>query len=184
MLLTFGAGGMGGIRWLMQDGWSALKDNDVVQHDPTGEWKHLWFAFVPHIMLPQRGAVFAYPMAMLSLLLVWAASDSASAWAVPAATDASAAAPGASASVMSLADRRRMLILAAGVAGTLPMHQAHAFIGVGIIIGTIFLFDMHKWARDVRLLLAWVEAGILAVAMGIPQMLLFTKTANEGFGGA
>jgi hypothetical protein len=218
VLLTLGAGGMAGIRWFLEGGWAAVASNDVVQHDPSGEWKQLWFAFVPHVMLPQRGANFAYPMAMVALLLVWIATDHTSAWAVPvagaahvqpsappsgdggrhkgaAALPAAAGAPSLAApspsvrptspfgSAMSIADRRRMLIMAAAVAGSLPLHQAHAFVAVGIIIGTVALLDAHKWLRDMRLLAAWVEAGIVAVALGLPQINLFTKTAKEGFGG-
>ena len=52
--LTIGAGGMGGPRWIAHTSWAHAMGQDVVQHDYTGEWKHLWFAFVPHILLPQR----------------------------------------------------------------------------------------------------------------------------------
>ena len=173
--MTVCAGGLGGPRWAARDGLRALLYNDVVQHDPDGEWRHLWFAFVPHILLPQRGATFAYPMAVLAVLLVWLATDHSTP-VLPAL--------GAAAHVRApLADRRHMLLMASLCAAALPMHQAHAFIGVGIMIAAIFVGDVHKWALDARLLLAWTEAGVLALALALPQMRLFTKTANEGFGG-
>ena len=36
VLLTIGAGGLGGPRWIAQQGWAEAMRNDIVQHDPTG----------------------------------------------------------------------------------------------------------------------------------------------------
>ena len=164
--LTIGAGGLGGIRWVMRDGWRAAAYQDVVQHDPTGEWKHLWFAFVPHILLPQRGATFAYPMAVLVLLLVWVG------------TAATAGVPPALR--LTVPERRAFLVYAALFTGSLPLVQAHAFIGLGVIIGTFFVLDAHKWGADVDTAIAWATAGVVALATGGPQMALFRKTVEQG----
>ena len=167
VLLTIGAGGMGGPRWIQAVGWNSAMTRDVVQHDPTGEWKYLWFAFVPHILLPQRGACFAYPMAVLCLLLVWVGSDN---------TSAGAARP-------TPLERRHLLIGAALAAGSLPMVQAHSFIGCGVIIIFIALLDCYKWLADPTLMVDWALAGIVAAVTGGPQMLLFQKTVTQGYYG-
>ena len=163
-LLTIGAGGMGGWRWIQSAGWNGAMYRDVIQHDPTGEWKYLWFAFVPHIMLPQRGACFAYPMAVLCLLLMWSGTDTTSGKVTPS-------------------ERRHLLIYSALCAGSLPMVQAHSFIGVGVIIAIVAAFDFYKWLADPTLMVDWLLAGIVAVATGGPQMILFRKTAFEGYYG-
>jgi len=164
ILLTVGAGGLGAWRWAQQQGWDAMLNADVVQHDPTGEWKYLWFAFVPHILLPQRGGNFAYPMVVAALLLVWIASDERAAafgkWA-----------------------RRSALLHAAGFTATLPLMQAHSFIGVGIIIAAVAVGDFHKWLRDRTLLASWAAAGVVALAGGYPQMTMFRHTVSAGFYG-
>jgi len=161
--LTLLAGGMGGWRWAQSAGWEAAARQDVIQHDPTGEWKMLWFAFIPHILLPQRGANFAYPLAVLVIILVWRATD--------------AAAP--------LADHHRasLLLHAAVLAAGLPMVQAHSFIGLAIIIAAVFLGDAHKWLRNGRLAAAWAGAGVAAIALAAPQLSQFTHTVATGFYG-
>ncbi len=165
-----------------------------MQHDTTGEYTIFWcatsslqgialqlhfagcrFAFIPHILLPQRGANFAYPMVMLVLLLIWKARCTSSFRPVATvlidvcviqATDAAAA--------MTSGDRRSMLINAAAFAALLPLvqvrvrttycsfnhcccacSQAHSFLGLGLIIGTVFLLDFHKWMA-VRAIAPWV----------------------------
>jgi hypothetical protein len=54
----------------------------------AGEWQHLWFAFVPHILLPQRGGNFAYPLSVLVLILVYVATDASPFVPVAASGDA------------------------------------------------------------------------------------------------
>jgi hypothetical protein len=178
VLLTIGAGGLGAPRWVQNRGWTGIMRQDVVQHDHTGDWKYLWFAFIPHIMLPQRGANFAYPLAVLALMLVWMAASGASNANASAQTgsDVFSVVPSASA-------RRSMLLHAAVFAGMLPLVQAHSFIGVGMIIGIVFLFDAHRWMRDAHLLVSWALAGAVAVATGYPQMSQFQHTVDRGFYG-
>jgi hypothetical protein len=163
ILLTVCAGGMGGPRWLAEQGWAVAMDRDVVQHDTTGEWKFLWFAFLPHILLPQRGGNFAYPLSVLAVLLVWVA------------TDANVRLPSTV--------RASLLLHAAVFSAALPLLQAHAFMGVGIIIATLFVFDAHKWLADARLAIGWALAGFVTLALGYPQMAQFQKTASQGFYG-
>jgi hypothetical protein len=168
------AGGLGGPRWLASKaeadpagGWAGALDaalrEDVVQHDPTGEWKYLWFAFVPHIMLPQRGANFAYPAAVLVLDLVWMATDAGTR--------------------LHQGHRRAMLVTAAALAASLPLVQAHSFIGLALIIGVFGALDFHKWLADAHLFWSWVMAGVVAVALAYPQMAGFTDTVSKGFKG-
>ena len=181
VLMVVGAGGLGAWRWVWQE-WRAnparglyaafcdvLRDKDVVQHDPTGEWKHLWFAFVPHIMLPQRGANFAYPLVVLVLTLVWMATDHSSLEQLSKPT--------------TQGHRRAMLVTAGVLSAALPLFQAHSFIGVGIIVGTVAALDAHKWLADGHLLASWALAGAAAALLGGPQIAMFRQTVEEGFYG-
>ena len=164
ILLTICAGGMGGVNIAMRDGVRRALETDTAQNDVSGDGKVFWFQFVAHVLLPQRGANFAYPMVLLSLLLVWKAMD--------------ARAP------LAIADRRSLLVHAAAFTATLPLVQAHAFIAAGVIIGVVFLLDAHKWLRDHRLLLSWAYAGLTAIALGGPQLALFSKHVSHGSGGS
>lgn len=165
LLLTIGSGGQGGINILMRDGLKRALEQDVIQNDVTGDGKVFWFAFVPHVFLPQRGANFAYPLALLVLTLVWKATDFTS----------GSMAPG---------DKRRLLQYAAALAALTPLVQAHTFIGLALIIGTVFVLDAHKWMADLRILGGWIAAGVVAAILGWPQMALFRKHVEKGHGGS
>jgi len=169
--LTVFAGGLGGPRWIAAKGWAEASFSDVVQHDHTGEWKHLWFAFIPHILLPQRGGTFAYPIAVLCLLLVWLGTE-------PEVRHVGTAQE--QRMRLGYAERTSLLVHAGAFAGMLPLVQAHAFIGIGIIIATTALMDAHKWLADPRLLPGWAAAGAVTLITAGPQMTLFAHTVTAG----
>jgi hypothetical protein len=180
VLLTIFAGGLGGPRWVHERGWQEAMRSDVVQHDWSGEWKHLWFAFIPHILLPQRGGNFAYPLVAFILILLLVATEQMDV-PQPPLPHMLLGRP----RKLSSWDRAALLRYTALFAGALPMVQAHSFIGVGVVVAVVAVGDAHKWLADPVLLWAgWVAAGAIAAATGGPQMLLFRKTVSEGFYGS
>ena len=92
VLIAVGAGGMGGPHLAMRDGLAKAVLADTAQNDTSGDGKIVWFAFIPHVLLPQRGANFAYPMVLFVLTLVWIAGDMRRAPAPERAADAGAGA--------------------------------------------------------------------------------------------
>ena len=74
------------------------------QNDAAGGYAIFWFAFLPHVLLPQRGANFAYPLVVLCVLLLWRATDGTR----PAAAGV----------------REAALVAAGAFAGALPLVQA------------------------------------------------------------
>lgn len=59
------------------------------------------------------------------------------------------------------------------------LSQAHSFIGLGMLIGTYFLLDAHKWLADPRLLGAWIAAGVVALVIGGPQIAMFSTQVRR-----
>lgn len=55
LVLILGAGGMGGINHLLKHGYARAVSVDSAQNDVTGDGKLFWFAFIPHVFLPQVG---------------------------------------------------------------------------------------------------------------------------------
>ena len=53
LVLILGAGGMGGINHFLQHGYAHALSVDSAQNDVTGDGKLFWFAFIPHVFLPQ-----------------------------------------------------------------------------------------------------------------------------------
>jgi hypothetical protein len=161
IILLVCAGGMGGVNFFLRDGLNGALQHDVIQDDITGNGKVFWFAFIPHILLPQRGATFAYPMALLSLILVWRASDASES--TPASSTA----------------RTSALVHAAFFAALTPLVQAHTFMALGLIIATIFILDFHKWFAEPGILRSWFLAGLMAALVGLPQFLVFRSHVSH-----
>ena len=151
---------------MAKDGFSSALRQDVAQNNADGEGKIVWFAFLPHVLLPQRGATFAYPLCMVIFNLVWVAT-----------------AGDAGSRDVSVAERSSLLLLAGVLAGSLPLVQAHAFVAAGIIVGTYALLDAHKWLASPRILVAWAQAGAIALAAAVPQLRQFSKSVSVGAGG-
>lgn len=205
LFLTIGAGGLGGPRWIWEKGWATAMSNDVVQHDWVSEWIHLWFAFIPHILLPQRGGNFAYPIVVLVFLLIWIGTDEQAAPNSKSPPHSNASLPGTNPLTRTRSQqkvffsfsssRNQYRSLASGVdspipsdllpyagifTAMLPLIQAHSFIGIGIIVAFVALLDFHKWLRNPSILRNWILAGVLVVVLAGPQTLLFRKTVEEG----
>jgi hypothetical protein len=165
ILLLVGAGGMGGWNLAARDGfWNAVQ-RDTAQNDSVGaDGRIVWFAFLPHVLMPQRGANFAYPLNLSILTFVWRATDSAD-------------------KAVHFSHRRELLFLSAGLAGLLPLVQAHAFVAMACIIGVMGALDFHKWLADPRLLAVWAQAGALALLAAYPQIRLFRHQVESGAAG-
>ncbi len=162
LVLIF-AGGQGGINLLKEYGYErVMQEFDPIQDDVNDKGNVFWFAFMPHVYLPQRGATFAYPMVLAAFLMVWAATNRAAA--------------------VTSASRSTLLMLAAVCCATLPMVQAHSFIGAGLVMLTVFLCDAYWWVRSPRVLWSWVSAGIAALVLAAPQLSQFTHMVSEGNG--
>lgn len=168
------AGGMGGINLTKKFSFERVMiEYDPIQDDIGAKGQVFWFAFLPHIYLPQRGATFAYPMVLTILLLVWSAT-SPSAMYYKQNSDAPDKGP------VTNSERRTFLFLAGVFSATLPLVQAHSFIALGIIIGLLFLLEAPTWLAHPVHLLGWIPAGIVTIALATPQMAGYLSTVMEG----
>jgi len=157
------AGGQGGINLLKEYGYErVMQEFDPIQDDVNDKGNVFWFAFMPHVYLPQRGATFAYPMVLAAFLMVWAATNRAAA--------------------VTSAARSALLMLAAVCCATLPMVQAHSFIGAALVMLTVFLCDAYWWVRSPRVLWSWISAGIAALVLAAPQLSQFMHMVSDGNG--
>jgi hypothetical protein len=162
-------GGVGGIRLLQHFGFPAVLDKDPVQDDMVNGvfsgGSVFWFAFMPHIFLPQRSATLAYPAILLAMLVMWQVIRPSR--------------PGAS------QDRSFLLMFCAGICGMLPLVQAHAFVAMAAFVGTIFVLEAPAWLADHDLLLrGWLPAGLIAAVFFAPQWLVFSRmveSSNRSF---
>jgi hypothetical protein len=171
--LVFGTGGMGGWHLWARDGWGSALYQDVIQNDTSGDGKAVWFAFLPHVVLPQRGANFAYPMALVVLTLVWGAGEWGTGRRGGPVGDAPPTTP----------ERASLLLAAAVLASALPLVQAHSFLALAVIIGTVFVLDAHKWTASPALALGWARAGAAAAVLALPQLRQFSSRVTAGAGG-
>jgi hypothetical protein len=166
VLITLG--GVGGLNLLTSEGYDRVLELDPIQDDMVDGTHRggavFWFAFLPHIFLPQRGATLAYPMIMVVVLALWQAMKPS---------------PSAAAPSLSLSERRSLLMFCAVLCALLPLVQAHAFAAMAVFVGTAFLLDAHAWVADLDVLLqAWVPAGFVACVVFAPQWLVFGRMVD------
>ena len=155
------AGGQGGIRLLSEVGWEQLMiEYDPIQDDVGAKGQVFWFAFMPHVYFPQRGATFAYPAVLAAFICVWAATSPERA--------------------MPDIARKRLIMTAALFAAALPLVQAHSFIALGVIMAVVFLFQAPRWLSSPAQLSAWLSAGVVAVVLAVPQLAGFLNTVEAG----
>lgn len=161
VFLVICAGGQGGVNLFSKFGWkTAVSNYDPIQDDVGAKGQVFWFAFLPHVFLPQRGAAFAYPLVLTIFLMVWEGTTKSK--------------------EMEIKTRRALLFFAGILAGTLPLVQAHSYIGVALVIGLIFLLESPTWLANPTHLQGWIPAGIGALVISVPQLMTFAHTALEG----
>lgn len=163
LILTIFAGGVGAWAVFQEQGYSSIRHYDPIQDIGNENGVLVWFSFLPHVLLPQRGANFAYPMVLFVLSLIWVVTDMHDTTFFP-----------------TIASRRSILILAGFLSACLPLVQSHAFLGLAIIIGVYSVLDAHKWLRHRSLLVSWILAGVVAICVALPQMsVLMTHMSTK-----
>jgi hypothetical protein len=104
---------------------------------------------VAHALLPQRGMLFGLGVGLAALVLFHEAR-----------TDGS----------------RRHLLAGAVLVGLLPMAHPHSFLAVGTVLAAL---AVEAAVRTRRVPWAWLGAGVLALALALPQ-LVWQQVANGG----
>ena len=112
---------------------------------PFGQVPLQWGNVFTTLLIPQRSLLFGLPFVALILTLWWIAFGEKT----------------------ETRDRRRLLIFAGVLAGTLPMLHAHGFFSVMIASAAlVFIF----WSLD------WIAFFVPAIALAAPQALYLSGT--------
>jgi hypothetical protein len=125
--------------------------HDYVHSSGTGH-DYYWLSLVNDIILPQRSALFAFPLSIAVFLLLWTGLDANS------------------------PDKRNAFALAGVCAGLLPFLQGHAFIAVGIVSVAAALLTAKKPFQ--KQFSDWLYFFAPAAVLGGPQMLWFAGQAS------
>lgn len=174
IMLVILAGGMGGISLLKVFPYDkVIREMDPMQDHARGKNGVLWFAFLPHVYLPQRGATFAYPMVLTILLIMWTVIS-------PAKKYYRRNNMSTKSQPISNAERSSLLMMAGIFSASLPLVQAHSFIALGIVIGLLFVIESPSWIAHPLQILGWLSSGIVTLLLSLPQMSSFVRTAIHG----
>lgn len=105
-------------------GWTLVwaKGLGITLEDMMDDWMQFtfhktemfWFSCVSHVLLPQRSALFAYPIVALVLSCVYIGANDA---------------------CLDSATRRNFFIFAGILTGVIPLVHAHSFVALGVIVG-------------------------------------------------
>jgi len=114
-------------------GWTLLfsKGLNITLTDLMEDWMQFtadrqemfWFSCPSHVLLPQRSALFAYPIAALVLSCIFI---------------------GVNDGRVESATRRNLFIFAGLLTGIIPLVHAHSFVALGIVIACYALINCRR----------------------------------------
>jgi len=164
-VVLFGlSGGLGWYEWLSQHGGSlaALEHFDFVErvsHDPRTNI--VWFATLPHVLLPQRGALFAYPLVLLTMIALAALFSN-------------------NLHTVSMRRHCNTVAVAALCTALLPLLQTHAFVASFLFLASFVLYRPLE-ALSGKPLLGWITFLIVVLTVSTPQCTLLVRWLIRSF---
>jgi hypothetical protein len=126
VFLVICAGGMGGIRLTLNGQMGQLVDGtlDPVQDDVNAPGTINWFGFLAHVLIPQRGATFAYPLVIFVISACLTAVRGRG--------------------KLTSCQYCNLLVFAGAAAASLPLVQAHALVGLAFYMVALGLLEAWK----------------------------------------
>lgn len=164
VFLVLLSGGIGG--WTMVRDrdftWNEIINEDWMQKTSSGEELY-WFSVICHVLLPQRSALFAYPIVLLVFIMIFTETINH--------TKSS-----------GHYFRPSVFAVCGFLTGILPLIHAHSFLAIGLIL---FVFALFQFPQSFdfssrgqgRLWLAFAFPVIIA---GLPQLPTYFDRILQG----
>eukprot|EP01104_Vermistella_antarctica_P016815 TRINITY_DN5818_c0_g1_i2.p1 TRINITY_DN5818_c0_g1~~TRINITY_DN5818_c0_g1_i2.p1 ORF type:complete len:726 (+),score=126.40 TRINITY_DN5818_c0_g1_i2:173-2350(+) len=201
ILVIFG-GGIGAFPYLWGDGEMSISKmisgvhikNDLMER-ATDARPLFWFGMVAHILLPQRSALYAYPLVLFAFILLLrtqmmmrknalsekSCSETKEKKSNGAKENGAAESPVKTKGQNRTFERSALLLLNA-VAGfsvsLLPLVQAHAFLGACVGAAWLALTTLPFWFSSRAYWEGWIAFGIPVIVVGFPQSMVYMKKAT------
>ena len=161
--------GIGGFSVLANRSWTwgSAVDHDCTQFTHTNQQLY-WFHPVCHILLPQRSALFAYPLVILvSSLIFQAVNDT---------------------SYIPDAQKKNIFLICGFITGLLPLIHAHSLLCLAMIfIPYALMHPIRSFSinKETGLFANWLRFGIPILVESILQMPVYldrlgTDTGEKG----
>ncbi len=75
---------------------------------------------------------------------------------------------------------KKLFIILGAIAGCMPMIHTHSFLALGIISAVLFFAYLYVEKDKKQYVINWVWYGVIAVAMALPQLILWTFSQTSG----
>lgn len=154
-MLFFLSGGVGFFYWATENRFS-LNHDYVESYGPRSEYNLFWFASIPHILLPQRNSIYAYPLVILVLTALYEGIR-------PSA---------------SVTDRLRLFFLAGITAALIPMFQVQSF-GAVLIIAVGLVASKPSEVSQPKSFASWFVFIFPVITFGLTQIAYFLVGARR-----
>lgn len=158
-------GGVGGWTMLLEREWTwdQVVNEDWMQKTAGGR-DLFWFSCISHVLLPQRSALFAYPLDLIVFILL------ATLLAMPHAT---------------YKQKTKVYTLCGVVTGLLPLVHAHSFLSMGLLLAVFALLDLRQTfnlnSKTGGSFWLWVRFAVCVLVLSVPQMPnYFDRLMNSG----
>lgn len=166
---------LGVLLWLLSGSigaWTMIRDKDfTVQEMTNHDWMQFtssneelyWFSVISHVLLPQRSALFAYPIALLvfSMLIISIYPSNG-----------------------NEAIQRPQLFKWVGILlGLLPLVHAHSFVAIAIVISVWALIEFERtfsFNATSGLFSSWFKAASIGFLLSLPQIPSYLDRIQGG----
>lgn len=135
--------------------WAGVIDHDSTQFTSTNA-EIYWFHPVCHILLPQRSALYAYPIVILVSSLIFQAVSSGS--------------------LIPHLQKRKIFLICGFITGLLPLIHAHSLLCLAIIfIPYALLHPIRSFSinKENGLFIRWLEFGIPILIESLLQIPVY-----------
>jgi hypothetical protein len=151
VLLFVCSGGIGWYYWITAHSMSVDAIWDFVERISLDPQENLvWFATLPHVLLPQRGAIFGYPLLLIAMIALAALYTNVH----TSTTNA----------------HFRTMALSAFCVALLPLMQTHAFLSAFLFLAAFVLLQ-PKQLLQYKHFGGWVLFGLIVVVLSVPQCM-------------
>ena len=162
VMITVFSGGVGYLYWIFHHGLSnkALEYFDFVERVSNDQkWDLFWHSFIPHILLPQRQAIYALGIVIFILILIYVMIEGKEG---------------------GMGKRMGVYGMAGCSSALLPTIHQHSFLALSFLVLSYLLLH-PKEGYKVKKMAGWISFTMPIIFIAIPSAVIFLgKSAANG----
>eukprot|EP01102_Stenamoeba_stenopodia_P006595 TRINITY_DN1821_c0_g1_i1.p1 TRINITY_DN1821_c0_g1~~TRINITY_DN1821_c0_g1_i1.p1 ORF type:complete len:911 (-),score=157.16 TRINITY_DN1821_c0_g1_i1:87-2741(-) len=155
------------------EGRKLLSSVDYIQNYGQGGRELYWFSFIHHVLVPQRGPAYSYPLFVSVLLFLWRSLEF------------SQNSPNKQEELLQWRKELKTIFAFSGIIGGLsPLMLSSTYLSIWLLGGILFFLDIKKWMKDVFYLFHWIGFFVPLFVIGYFQVttVLIRSSSFQNWG--